>query len=434
MTFTPDKSLTAKQVEKDVQRQAILFEEECRKGLRLDGNVTFSEFANRWFKDYADIQLKAQTLARYRALMQRINAAIGHLKLDKIQPHHLTGFLNSLKKAGVREDSKYKSKIDLKQLLSRKDITQEKLSKKSGVSLFSIRSAVRGNNITYKTAERISDVLEMNMKDLFVAASNKVLSDRTVHHYHGCISSILSTAVFWQVIPSNPCERVKLPKVVKKEARYLDEEGLEEILELLDSLPEKDNQYCLMIKVLLATGFRRGELCGLKYEDIDFKYNEISVKRNLLYLPDKGVFENTPKTESSIRTITVQEDIMELIAEHKIKQASRQEELGDRWQDSGYIFTSWDGAPLHPDTISAWFRKLVKKYDLPNVSVHSLRHTAATMLLMNGLPMKAVASRLGHVNEIMLGATYSHALKSADVKAAKIMGNVMSVKKKRNKK
>ena len=198
----------------------------------------------------------------------------------------------------------------------------------------------------------------------------------------------MSTAVQWQVIFSNSCERVKPPKVTKKEAKYLDEGGLEKVLNVIDGLPDEDSQNCLMIKILLFTGFRRGELCGLKYEDIDFENNTISVKRNLLYLREKGIFENTPKTESSIRTISVSGNIIQLIKKHRVSQMKRKIAVGDKWNETGYIFTAWNGSPLHPDTISAWFRKLVKKHNLPDVSIHSLRHTAATMLLMNGLPVK----------------------------------------------
>ena len=434
MTYKPEPNMTEKQIEKEIQRQAVLFEDKCKKGLYLDGNISFSEFAEKWFADYADKQLKAQTLARYKSFMKRVDTAIGHIKLDKLQPHHLNEFYNNLKETGIREDIKYKSAVDFKAFLIENNLTQEKLSKESGVSLFSVRSLVKGNNINYDTALKISECLKMSFSKLFVSENNKILSDKTVHHYHAFISSVLSTAVHWQILLSNPCERVKPPKVTRKEAKYLDESGLEKVLDVIDSLPDEDNQYCVMIKILLFTGLRRGELCGLKYEDIDFNKNTISIKRNLLYLPDKGIFENTPKTESSIRTISVSDNIIQLIKKHKVLRMRRTIELGDKWVETDYIFTGWNGVPLHPDTISSWFRKLVQKYDLPNVSIHSLRHTAATMLLMNGLPVKAVSSRLGHANAVTTSQIYSHALQSVDEKAAEIMDDIMSGNKNKQKK
>ena len=434
LTYKPDANMTQKQIDKELQRQAVLFEDKCKKGLYLDGNISFAEFTEKWFADYAEKQLKAQTLARYKSFMKRVNTAIGHIKLDKLQPHHLTEFYNNLKENGVREDVKYKSVIDFKEFLFKNNLTQEKLSRESGISIFSIHALVKGNNVNYDTALKINEYLKTDFTKIFFSENNKILSDKTIHHYHAFISSVLSTAVQWQIIFSNPCERVKPPKVARKEAKYLDESGLEKVLNVIDSLPSEESRNCLMIKIFLFTGLRRGELCGLKFEDVDFKKNTISVKRNLLYLPKKGIFENTPKTESSIRTISVSNNIIKLLNRYKIFQKKQQIKIGDKWNDTGYIFTAWDGSPLHPDTISGWFRKLIKKHNLPNISIHSLRHTAATMLLMNGLPVKAVSSRLGHANAVTTSTIYSHALQSADEKAAEIMDDIMAGSKNKEKK
>lgn len=292
-----------------------------------------------------------------------------------------------------------------------------------------------GNNITLETADKISKYLQIKFSELFLPIDEKrSLSDKTVRHYHAFISSILSTAVVWQVIFANPCERVKPPKVTKKEAKYLEENELQTLLQILDTLPEEENQNCLMIKLLLSTGLRRGELCGLKWQDINFGDLTVTIKRNLLYLPNKGIFEDTPKTETSNRSVTLSNSIISLLNEHKKMQLRKQFELGDRWTYTDYLFTSWNGLPLHPDTISSWFKELVKKYNLPDVSVHSLRHTNATMLLMNGLPEKAVSSRLGHANVTTTRNIYSHALQSKDKEAAEIMDNILSKENRQNKK
>jgi integrase len=332
---------------------------------------------------------------------------------------------SNLKENGIREDVKYKCTIDFKVLLRDMKITITELSKKSGVSDFSITSVIKGNNVNYETSVKICDCLKLDIKNIFVA-DNKTLSGETIHHYHTFISSVLSTAVVWQIILSNPCERVKPPKVARKESKYLEENDLERLLEILDSLPDKDSQNALMIKILVFTGLRKGEICGLKFEDVDFDNHTINVKRNLLYLPGKGVFEDTPKNESSIRKISVSGNIIQLLRQHKISHMKKEIMVGDQWNETGYIFTAWNGSPLHPDTISAWFRKLVKYYDLPNVSIHSLRHTSATMLLMNGLPVKAVSSRLGHTNAVTTSQIYSHALQSVDKQAAEIMDGIMA--------
>lgn len=431
MTYKPSSGMTEKQIEKEVQKQAVLFEEKCQKGLYLDGSIKFSEFADKWFTDYAEHNLKAKTLYRYRLFLKRINPAIGHIHLDKLQPHHLTQFYNNLKESGIREDVKYKSKINFREFMDSHSLTKSKLSEQSDVSVYSIGSVIAGDNVNYETALKISDSLNMKLEDIFTPADDtKTLSDKTVHHYHAFISSVLSTAVQWQVIFSNPCERVKPPKVTKKEARYLEENELESLVEILDTLPEDESQNVTMIKLLIFTGLRRGELCGLKWCDVDFNRRELNIERNLLYLPDKGIYEDTPKTETSTRSISISDSIIALLTQHRIWQTKKRLEVGDQWNDTEYLFTSYNGLPLHPDTISSWFRKLIEKYNLPDVSIHSLRHTNATLLLMNGLPVKTVSSRLGHSNAVTTSNIYSHALKSKEEKASEIMDDIITKKKK----
>ena len=189
-----------------------------------------------------------------------------------------------------------------------------------------------------------------------------------------------------------------------------------------------------MIRLLLSLGVRRGELCGLKWSDINFFASTININRNLLYLPEKGIFEDTPKTPKSKREISVTSNELQMLNSHRAYQFKRQLELGDAWIETDYIFTSWNGSALHPDTISSWFKKLIKKYDLPDISIHSLRNTNATMLLMNGLPVKAVSSRLGHSNAVTTSNIYSHALKSVDEEAATVIDNILSNGNKQDKK
>ena len=319
MTYKPDISLTPKQIEKEVERQAVLFEDKCKKGLYLDGNIKLFEFAEKWFVDYAEKQLKAKTIARYRIFMKRINSAIGHIPLDKLQPNHLMAFYSNLKEDGVRNDNKYKSKINFRELMNESNISKAKLSTLSGVSVFSITSIIKGDNVSYDTALKISKSLKINIDDLFCNSdtNKKVLSDKTIHHYHAFLSSMLAKAVVWQIIFSNPCERVAPPKVTKKEAKYLEESELHELLQILDKLPEDEFQKCVMIKLLLSTGVRRGELCGLKWADIDFTHSTININRNLLYLPERGIFEDTPKTNESKREISVAANVIQMLNTYK---------------------------------------------------------------------------------------------------------------------
>ena len=231
MVWKPEPGMTKRQIQKELDRQAVLFEEKCRNGQVLEGNIKFAEFAEKWFADYAEKQLRATTVARYQLLMPRINAAIGHIRLDKLQPHHLMEFYNNLAESGVREDTRYCSAVDFKKLLKKRGITKRTFAKEAGVSVYVLDSVTRGANISTTSAHKIVSALGLPLDQVFTPVGDKdTLAVSTILHHHRLISSMLGTAVKWQLIFSNPCSRVVLPKNKRKEAVYLDEEQAAQLL------------------------------------------------------------------------------------------------------------------------------------------------------------------------------------------------------------
>ena len=414
ITWKPSAGMTKKQIDKELERQKVLFEEKCITGQFLDGNITFNDFAQRWFNDYADKQLRSRTVTRYKELMNRITPAIGHIKLCKLQPHHLMEFYNNLSEDGIRFDTKYTPCSDFKEILSASGYTQKMLSEKSGVSLTAIRSCINGKNVSKNTADNISAVL--NRKDIFTVAEGKTrLSDKTVSEYHRLISSILTAAVQWQVIIANPCDRVKPPKVERKEAVSLDEVQANELITCLQSEPIK---YRTAVMLTLYTGLRRGEVCGLDWSDIDFENGLVKINKSVLYSANKGVYEDTTKTNSSNRIISIPSAMVQLLKEYKIEQSKKKLLMGDMWNNSGKVFTSESGGMINPDTLSTWFKGFINRHNLPDIHYHSLRHTAATLLIAGGVDIATVSKRLGHADRTTTLNIYTHAIKSADKAAA----------------
>lgn len=428
LTWKPAPGMTAKQIEKALNTQAVLFEERVRNGTYLDGNIKLSDFAEQWFNDYANEHLRATTLKRYRSLMPRINTALGHMKLEKIQPQHLLSFYKNLAEEGVREDIKYKASCDLRALIKDKKLTLSKVADMAGLGGRTLTVAVGGQNITKKSAVAIAEALCEPLDSLFIATDEgKTLSSSTVHYYHNVLSSMLSTAVQWQIIFSNPCERVKPPKIGKPDPKYLDEE---EARQLIDLLQNEDTQFRIMVELLMFTGLRRGELLGLEWSDIDFDNKIIQVCRSSLYLPEKGVFEDETKTAGSQRAFKVSQAVIDLLKEQRLNQATQRLKVGDKWENSNKIFTAWNGSPLNPSCLTSKFRNFKKKYNIEGITVHGLRHTNATLQIAAGTPLTTVAHRLGHTNTSTTANIYAHAIKSADEMAAEAISDILTLGRK----
>lgn len=420
-TWTPPDGMTARQAEKEALRQAVLFEEKIRNGVDCNGRIRFADFAAQWFSTYARPQLRIRTVARYEELLVRINAAIGHIPLEKIRPTHILDFYKSLSQSEPANTS-YLCTVDLKKLLKQKKTTKSAFSNQAGLSLTTLSSVYQKKPISRNSAQKISDALDFSLDALFQpVAVGKVISTTTVLHYHRLISDILNAAVNWQYIPHNPCTRISAPKSNSPEIEYLDDTQAKHFVELLSHEP---GHYRRPILILLLTGMRRGELLGVEWPDINFEQKTIKISRTSLYLPGQGIYTDTTKNETSKRLVVVSDQVIKVLQEQYLWQQRQQKLLGTGWINSNRIITAPNGSPMHPDRLTHWFSKFIKRTDLPQIHLHSLRHTYATLCIAKGVPITAVAAQLGHANVSTTTTIYAHAIKSAQIAAADKIGNI----------
>lgn len=423
MTWRPEDAMTEAQAAREVRRQAALFEERCRMGRVLTGSVRFADFAGLWMRDYAARQVRPTTCARYRSMLPRICGAIGHLRLDRIQPHHLLAFYAALAAPGVRADGRRHFRGDLRAELDARGLTRPALAAQAGVSLSVVSSVIAGRNVSAQSAQRLAAWFGKPVDALFAPAGRDTgLAPKTILHHHRLISVILATAVKWQVLFSNPCDRVQPPRAAHIEAKYLDEA---QAARLLAALTEADIQHRTIIIILLYTGMRRGELCGLTWDDVDFGASVIHIRRSSLYLAGRGIFVDSTKNPSSRRSIKVPQDAMDMLLRFRQWQEAEKRARGAAWQDSGYIFTATNGTPIHPDAVTSWFARFVHRHGLPDIPLHALRHTNATLLIAGGINLQTVAARLGHANVTTTGRIYAHAIQSADAAAAETLQDLL---------
>ncbi len=424
-TWKPPYGMTEAQAEKEATRQAFLFEEEIRRGEVLDQSTLMEDFLVKWLHNYAEKQLRATTLTGYKSMLPRINAAFGKMKISDIRPTHLLAFYDNLSDAGVRGDEYFTATELVGELAAERFATRKAFFTAAGISKRTSQSMFAGGKVTGDTAGRVCAVLGADFDALFTADEGGTLSANTIRHYHRLLSVIFSTAVSWQVIYSNPCERVKPPKMRRKESRYLDEDG---VAEVVAALADEPYDYSVMVRMLIYSGLRRGELLGLEWSDLNTQTGCISVERSLLYSPERGVFVDDTKTDGSHRILRLPKSALDLLEEYRAWQEGRRAELGSLWQDSDRIFTAWDGGMLNPEALSKWFHKFIVRKGLPDVSIHGLRHTNATLLIAGGVPLKTVSSRLGHSSISTTGNIYAHAIRSAEEAAADVLEGILGKK------
>ena len=403
-TVTPPAGMGKKKAEKWVQEQAVLFEQQVTNGLVLDSDMLLDDLIDRWFEEYANKQLKAKTLYDYRRMRGRISAGLGHLKVSKIKPAHVMALYDNLEERGVRRDSTYTATKALLKLLPRG--TRGELAKQAGIGQDTMRMVYAGKNVSRKMAEKVSAAVGLAFSKAFVEHTKKdrKLNNNSVIRYQAMLSSIFKKGVQWGLINENPCSRAEHPKVEEIDIRVLTEE---EIPTLLDVLSDAPPQYSVITQLALLLGARRGEICALRWSDIDFEKGTLSIKRTVQSIPGIGLVFNTPKTRRGKRCLRIGADCVELLQEYRRYQKAERFRIGSAWVrkvtlengkvvDNDMLFTKWNDEPMDPDIISPWFPKFLETHDLPDVNFHSLRHSNASILIAAHVPITTVSGRLGH--------------------------------------
>ena len=247
----------------------------------------------------------------------------------------------------------------------------------------------------------------------------------TILEHHRLLRAMLHKAVYWQLIVTNPAERVQPPKARKPKRKSYDDEQTKILLENLEQLSVEDTKYKVAIILTVFTGVRLGELMGLEWQDIDFKNGIICINRSSQYLADLGVFTKVPKTESSIREIAIPEFIVSLLEEYKLWYDNQKSFYGELWTNSDRLFVQVDGKPMHPSTISKWFVKFVAQIGLPVINFHGLRHTNASLLVAQNIDIAVISARLGHAQISTTLDFYVHPLLSHNRKAGYALENLL---------
>ena len=237
----------------------------------------------------------------------------------------------------------------------------------------------------------------------------KGLSAKTVRNIHQILSSALKLAQEQRLILTNPAEGCALPRVEHQEMKTLT------TVQLASFFREARESGVFELYYLeLATGLRRGELLGLKWEDVDLERGDLRVRRQVSRINGE-VVEAPLKTKNAYRTLPLAEDTVSVLKEQRKK-------VGN----SPWVFPSSNGGPISPDSVLHMLHRVLKRAGLPKVRFHDLRHTFATLALQNGVDVKTVSGMLGHFSAGFTLDTYAHITSAAQRQAAQTMESVLA--------
>jgi len=250
----------------------------------------------------------------------------------------------------------------------------------------------------------------------------KTVKASSVKRYHANIHKALKYAVKMEMIPYNPADRVDLPKQERFIGSFYDTDEAQKLLEVV-----KGTKLELAVTLALFYGLRRSEIVGLRWDAIDFKSDTITIKHTVTtcHLDGKTtlIASDRGKSKASLRTLPLMPKFKEILLAMKEEQAKYRKMCGRSYNVEflDYIYVDEMGTRISPGYITGTFPKLLEKHGLRHIRFHDLRHTAASLLLASGVPMKQIQEWLGHSDFSTTANIYAHLDYSSKLQSAKAM-------------
>ena len=337
-----------------------------------------------WLEEYQGDKKFATTANYKKSVSTHIKPSLGAIRLSQLQPHTIQKFYNELLVAGGKTPQRDKN---------------GEIIKKDGIALY----------------------------------DPAPLSAKTVRNIHGCLTKALSVAVSIGYLRVNPCDRVTLPRVEKKELAPLTDEQVKQFL-----IASAEHEMEIPLKVILFTGLRESEALGLTWDCIDFEAGTLRVCKQLQKRPQEAggtILVNSTKSNKP-RTIKAAPFVIGLLERQYKEQAMQRLQAGEIWRGwqnaqerrTSLVFTTADGNYISHTSLRYHFKKIVKQIGAPDCRVHDLRHTFAVLSLQNGDDIKTVQGNLGHATAAFTLDVYGHVSeRMKDDSAARMEAYIASV-------
>ncbi len=273
------------------------------------------------------------------------------------------------------------------------------------------REAVYLHIIPSLGKHQLQKLTVQHVQRFYTKKEDEGLAPATIIYYHSVLHNALDTAVKRGLVARNICDLASPPHRKRFEIQPLSGEQAQKLLTVIQG-----HKWEALFTLAIATGLRRGEILGLKWQDINFTTGTLQVRRILSRVPtqvakrEHAYVEAEPKTQKSRRNVVIASFALELLKQHRVQQLETKLKAGTAWQEHDYVFCTLVGTHLGPNHVVEEFKKLLKKAELPDIRFHDLRHSAASLLLTAGVHPKIVQEILGHTQISMTMDIYSHVL------------------------
>lgn len=430
-TWKPEKGMTEKEIDREVIVFSSQYEEEVRQSFltveneKGNVNITFRELSEKWLNYAAQFNGPS-----YRGLaeegLEKVLPLIGGYKVKEVTPSIVQAVFDRIDKF---RKIKYTilPKLHIKEILERNGTSFVWIRHNTELNQATLSRIYNGLNIGMKYATMLAEVCKLDKHRLFDITQEELpYAQATLKRFKLTVYNVLNYAVRLCIVKDNyaSAKYIRLNRIANKGIKCMNEDEIEKFY---SALREVDNiQWRVSVEAALLLGLRRGEICGLNWEDIDFERKQLYVQRSYTECPKKGVILKEPKTEKSRRHIAIPELFINELIEYRKWYEAEKEKWGDRWVESGSVFVQRHGERIHPANIKMWVGKTCALAKIPHYSVHSLRHTNITLQLMAGVPLVTVSGRAGHSRTSTTSDIYAYFVRSSDREAANTLDNLFS--------
>lgn len=385
--------------EKDAWRACRAAMKEAEEGSAIHPTgLTIAQFFDQWF---AGVQptLDATTWQSWHDYARLyVTPRIGGVRLQQLDEPQLLKLYGALLKEGrikPDHDSLMYARWS-ERIANGEDPTPREISESCGTSIHAARAAVA----RYKTG-------------VVPKPRSPGLAPKTVRNIHTMIHRALADAVAWKYIRDNPASRVKPPKKPRSRRPVWNSAQAQTFLRSI-----ADDRFAALFLLEVTTGVRRGQICGLKWPDVNLDNQQITVHDNRVVVAGRTVDKAGGKTANADQTIAIDRATVAALRRWRTLQESERKLFGRDHNTGNYVFTYEDGRPPHPDSIRQRFYRLANAAGLPQITFHDLRHSYVTIALRAGVNPKVMSERIGHSDVGYFLQTYAHVSPDDDRDAA----------------